>query len=92
MFQNALKKIFSVFLILFLTGLPAQQRSGISLDIRNESRTDKAGILDLIMVLNNEGATDFKGKIEMALPTGFRNISGNSIQVSMKSGERLSFL
>ncbi|ROI06577.1 hypothetical protein EGI16_01325 [Chryseobacterium sp. G0240] len=89
MFQNALKKIFSVFLILFLTGLPAQQRSGISLDIRNESRTGKAGILDLIMVLNNEGSTDFKGKIEMALPTGFRNISGNSIQVSMKSGERL---
>ncbi|WP_313090600.1 COG1470 family protein [Chryseobacterium flavum] len=89
MFQLLLKKFFSFFSILFLTALPAQQRSGISLDIRNESGTGKAGILDLMIVLNNEGATDFKGKVEMALPAGFRNISGNSIQVSLKSGERL---
>ena len=62
---------------------------GISLDIRNESRTDKTGILDLIIVLDNQSTNDFKGKINNTIPQGFRNISGNSLQVEMKSGEHL---
>ncbi|MCJ7932630.1 MAG: hypothetical protein MUW56_03080 [Chryseobacterium sp.] len=76
-------------MISFLIWIPAQNSSGLSLDIRNESRPDKAGILDLIIVLNNEGAHDFKGKVEINIPAGFRNISGNNLQVEMKSGEHL---
>ncbi|NIF06479.1 hypothetical protein F3J23_13605 [Chryseobacterium sp. Tr-659] len=76
-------------MISFRIWIPAQNSPGISLDIRNESRADKADILDLMVVLNNEGATHFKGKVEINIPDGFRNISGNSLQVDMKPGEHL---
>ena len=89
MLQDLFKKIFFIFLISFQIWIPAQSSSGISLDIRNESRTDKTGILDLIIVLDNQSTNDFKGKINITIPQGFRNISGNSLQVEMKSGEHL---
>lgn len=89
MLQDLFKKIFFIFLISFQIWIPAQSSSGISLDIRNESRTDKTGILDLIIVLDNQSTNDFKGKVNITIPQGFRNISGNSLQVEMKSGEHL---
>ncbi len=89
MLQDLFKKIFFIFLISFQIWIPAQSSSGVSLDIRNESRTDKAGILDLIAVLENQGPNDFKGKVSITAPDGFRNISGNNLQVEMKSGEKL---
>jgi hypothetical protein len=89
MLQDLFKKIIFIFLIAFQIWIPAQNSSGIHLDIRNESRADKAGILDLIAVLSSEAATPFKGKIEIAVPQGFRNISGNTLQVDIQPGERL---
>ncbi|WP_200247471.1 COG1470 family protein [Chryseobacterium paridis] len=69
--------------------MPAQNSAGITLEIRNESRVDKGNIIDLILVLKNESNSHFKGKVEINIPSGFRNISGNKTEVDMKSGDHL---
>ncbi|WP_261512761.1 COG1470 family protein [Chryseobacterium paludis] len=89
MLYDLFKKVLFIFLISAFVFIPAQNSAGISLDIRNESRADKGNIVDLTLVLKNEGNHSFKGKIEINTPSGFRSISGNKIEVAMNSGDNL---
>lgn len=89
MLHDLFRKTLYVFLISIVILIPAQNSEGVTLEIRNESRADKGNIVDLILVLKNESNTPFKGKVEMNIPSGFRNISGNKTEVDMKSGDNL---
>lgn len=83
------KKIFFVFLMSLFVSIPAQENSGISMEIRNESNAGKANIIDLTLVLKNEGSNLFKGKVDINTPTGFRSISGSTIEVDLPPGSHL---
>lgn len=91
MLQYLLKKIILVFLIpLSAILISAHDHSGISMEVRNESKADKSNIVDLIVVVKNENpSTSFKGNITIDVPTGFRSILNNRIEVDLKAGENI---
>lgn len=91
MLTDPFKKIILVFLIpLSFILISAQDHSGIRMEIRNESRADKSSIIDLIVSVKNENPdTPFKGNINIQVPSGFRSILNNTVEVDLKPGENI---
>lgn len=90
MLGNLFKKIILVFLVLLSCILISAQDSGITMEIRNESKADKTNIIDLILVVKNENSnTPFKGNIGINVPSGFRSILNNTFAVDLKPGENI---
>lgn len=65
----------------------AQVYSGIDMEIRNESTSDKPNIVDLVVWVKNETSSKFEGNIYIDVPKGFRSVSGNQIKIQLNSGE-----
>ncbi|WP_307447473.1 MULTISPECIES: COG1470 family protein [Chryseobacterium] len=57
------------------------------MEIRNETSTDRSGILDLIVVLKNQGNNRFKGHVHISVPSGFRNILDTDMEADLGPGE-----
>jgi hypothetical protein len=69
--------------------LSAQNKTeNILFDIHEKSYSTDSKILDLVIVLNNNSNENFKGKIKISTPTGFRSILGQEIVVELQKNEK----
>ncbi|KFF07792.1 hypothetical protein [Chryseobacterium luteum] len=88
--QDLFKRIFFVlFIPLSFILVSAQDYSGVSMEIRNESRADKSNIIDLVLVVKNNTGIPFKGNIKIGVPAGFKNILGSTVDVDLKPAENI---
>lgn len=79
--------IIVFFALLSCVLISAQSLSGISMDIRNETGKDRSGILDLTVMLKNQGSSRFKGHVHISVPAGFRNIMDADMEADLGPGE-----
>ncbi len=75
-----------VFFFFFISSLAfAQTSDGLSMDIREESDLGRDRIISAIVEIKNNSQSKFKGKLNITVPTGFRNISGNTSEIEIPS-------
>lgn len=90
MSSNNLQKTFLLLLILFLSvSASAQIGSGISMEIRDESSLGRDRIISTIVEIKNNSQNNFKGKLFINVPSGFRNISGNMNEIDVNAGDNI---
>ncbi|MDR6157757.1 hypothetical protein QF023_001273 [Chryseobacterium sp. SLBN-27] len=90
MFLNHFRRIFFLFLISFIPSLvSAQNSSGITMEIRDDSNMGKDRIISTIAEIKNNSQNHFKGKLSIVVPKGFRNISGNTSEIEVPAGGHL---
>lgn len=90
MFLSHFRRIFFLFLISFIPALvSAQTGNGISMEIRDDSNMGKERIISTIAEIKNDSQNPFKGKLSIAVPKGFRNISGNISEIEVPAGGTL---
>jgi len=84
-------KHFTTCLLLFCTVfLSAQNTTGNTiLDIHEKTYNAESKILDLILVISNNNANEnFKGKIKISAPAGFKSILDQNIAIDLQKNER----
>jgi hypothetical protein len=87
MSPNNLQKIFILFFTLCISlTVSAQTGNGISMEIRDEASLGRDRIVSSIIEIKNNSQAHFKGKLFIAVPSGFRNISGNMTEIDIDSG------
>ncbi|WP_146746558.1 COG1470 family protein [Sinomicrobium soli] len=69
----------------------AQDAHGILMEAERAPDTGKGDIIDVTVLLHNTTTSDFNGAVKIEVPEGFRNISGNLPDVSVKAGEKRYF-
>jgi len=76
-----------ILLIPFLSLLvSAQTGNGLSMKIREESTMGRDRIISTVAEIKNDSQTRFNGKLNIIVPTGFRNISGNISDIDIQPG------
>lgn len=83
---NHFRRIIVFFIFLISSLAFAQSSDGLSMDIREESDIGRDRIISTIVEIKNSSQSNFKGKLNITVPTGFRNISGNSSEIEIPSG------
>ncbi len=87
MFLRQFRKTLFLFLIFSIPTLVfAQTGSGISMEIRDDSDMGRDRIISTIAEIKNESQNPFKGKLNIIVPKGFRNISGNTSEIEIPAG------
>jgi len=83
------KRVILTFL-LFLGSIVSfgQIRDGkIAMEIQDRTPKNESRLLDLMIVLSNNDSENFKGKINLKSPKGFKIINGNNIEIKLKANE-----
>jgi len=88
--SQKLIKYFAAHLFLICSFfLSAQNKTeNISFDIHEKLYDSESKILDLVIVVNNNSTENFKGKIKIAAPAGFKSIFGQDIAVDLQKNEK----
>ncbi|WP_129533808.1 hypothetical protein [Chryseobacterium sp. 3008163] len=69
--------------------LSAQNKTeNILFDIHEKSYNAESKILDLVIIIDNNKDENFKGKLKVSTPTGFRSILGQEIFVDLQKNEK----
>lgn len=90
MFSSQFRRILFVFLISFISALvSAQTGNGITMEIRNDSNLGQDRIISTIAEIKNDSQNPFKGKLNIIVPKGFRNISVNASDIEIPAGGNL---
>ncbi|MDF2552336.1 MAG: hypothetical protein K0R77_1611 [Chryseobacterium sp.] len=88
-FQNFIKYCTTFLLLIGSLFLSAQNKTeNILFDIHEKSYSEESKIIDLVIVVENNTTENFKGKIKISTPTGFKSILGQEIIVDLQKNER----
>ena len=88
--QNFIKHFTTCLLLICTVFLSAQNKTeSAALDIHEKTYNAESKILDLILVISNNNAQEnFKGKIKISAPVGFKSILDQNIAVDLQKNER----
>lgn len=87
--QNLIKNFANCLLLICSLFLSAQNKTeNILFDIHEKSYNAESKILDLVIVIDNNKDENFKGKLKVSTPTGFRSILGQEIFIDLQKNEK----
>jgi hypothetical protein len=87
--QNFIKSFANCLLLICSLFLSAQNKTeNILFDIHEKSYNAESKILDMVIVVDNSRNENFKGKLKILTPTGFRSILGQEIAVDLQKNEK----
>lgn len=83
-------KYFTTFLLLIcpLFLLAQTKTENILFDIHEKSYSEESKIIDLVIVVENNTNENFKGKIKISTPKGFKSILGHDVMLDLQKNER----
>ncbi|MCU7616897.1 hypothetical protein NZ698_06785 [Chryseobacterium sp. PBS4-4] len=69
--------------------LSAQNKTeNILFDIHEKSYNAESKILDMVIIVDNSKNENFKGKLKISTPTGFKSILGQEIAIDLQKNEK----
>lgn len=87
--KNFIKSFANCLLLICSLFLSAQnKKEDILFDLQEKSYNPESKILDLMFVLDNSGKENFKGKLKISTPEGFKSILGKEIIVDVQKNEK----
>ncbi|RZJ49525.1 MAG: hypothetical protein EOO19_05295, partial [Chryseobacterium sp.] len=87
--QKFIKNLANCLLLICSLFLSAQNKTeNILFDIHEKSYNAESKILDMVLVVDNNRNENFKGKLKIITPTGFKSILGQQITVDLQKNEK----
>jgi len=87
--QKFIKNLANCLLLICSLFLSAQNKTeNILFDIHEKSYNAESKILDMVLVVDNNRNENFKGKLKIVTPTGFKSILGQQITVDLQKNEK----